>query len=62
MADWLSKEEQKRWNEIKLVFAKNQELQGYGEKQQIAMIANQIEAVTKGLGSIRDAITKNNDE
>lgn len=58
MVGWITEEEQKRWEEIKTKFQRNQKMQGFGENQnQMTMILSQIESVSDGLKGIKDVLS-----
>ena len=52
----ISKEENKRWIDIKNTYVKNEKLKGFGVNNQLGQVIEQIESVTKGLDGIRDAL------
>ena len=54
----LTKEEAKRWEEIKLIFQKQQRVKGMGSNQQMAHMLEQVESIIQNLAGIKDALKK----
>ena len=52
--DWLTKEENKRWEEIVSVFLKAQKLKGFGANAQMGALLDKVELLTEGIFGIRD--------
>ncbi|MDN5200122.1 DNA repair ATPase [Fulvivirgaceae bacterium BMA10] len=55
----ISKDEKKRWEEIKSAFQRKQRLKGFGVGNQMGQVLEQMESITSGLSGIKDAIQKN---
>lgn len=62
LLNWQTKEEEKRWEDLKAIFQKNQKMKGFGDNNQMGMILNQMEALSEGLFGIRNALSKENNE
>ncbi len=54
----LTSEEEKRWNTIKELFIKNSKLKGFGNKNEMAQVLNQMMAFTENLEGIKDVLQK----
>lgn len=54
----LSKEDAERWEYIKTLFMKQQQLKGYGANKQMVDILNQLVDFNKNLGAIKDVLSK----
>jgi len=58
LAGILSEKDSKRWEYIKTLFMKQQQLKGYGNNKQMADILSQLVNFNKNLGAIREALLK----
>lgn len=54
----LTSEEQERWNNIKQLFVKNNKLKGFGNKNEMAQVLNQMISFTENLEEIKEVLEK----
>ena len=58
MNDIIPDEEAKRWEDIKEIFRKQQQLKGFGSNKQIGAILEQMENISSGLGDIGKSLNQ----
>jgi len=58
IVNWLSDEDQERWDSIKDTFTKNNKLKGYGKNNQVAQLIGQMSNIIEGLGGIEHALNQ----